>query len=113
VPGDLFVQEYLVPPDTLTILDVTPGRGNSPDFLDSVFDIAESACVDGRPGPDDYEFSRLVADIVEKAGFDGFRVPGVRGTRGRWYSNIVISRPGDTWREWSRREEGFQQFTGA
>ncbi|MCF8120617.1 MAG: hypothetical protein K9L83_10450 [Deltaproteobacteria bacterium] len=107
--GILWIQEYALPTDTLTILDVRPSQNRKPGFIDSVFDLAESSCLEGREGRDDFKFSQLIARLVARAGFDGFNAPGVRGERGFWYSNIVIFKPGEAWKDWSRRDEGFER----
>jgi len=110
--GILCIKEYALPTDTLAILDARASQEGKPGFMDSVFDLVESSCIEGRTGRADFKFSRLVAQLVSKAGFDGFNVPGVRGDRGFWYSNIVIFRPGEAWRNWSRREAGFEKKQG-
>ena len=107
--GILWIQEYALPTDTLTILDARPTQNRQAGFIDSVFDLTESSCLEGRKGRTDFKFSQLIARLVARAGFDGFNVPGVRGERGFWYSNIVIFKPGEAWRDWSRREAGFER----
>lgn len=99
------IQEWDLPLDELRIADfAAPGL---PSFLNSVMDYAECCNVPGRPGPADYSFSQLVADLVRRAGFDGMLVPGVHGV-GAPYRNLVIFRP-RAWRRWSRREDGFRE----
>ncbi len=111
--GVLYVQEYALPTETLAILDARPSPTGKPGFVDSVFDLAESSCLEGRTGRADFKFSRLVAQLVSEASFDGFKVPGVRGHREFWYSNLVIFRPGKAWQDWSRKEAGFEEMQGA
>ena len=83
-----------------------PAKG--PELVARGMDNAESCNVLGRPGPNDYSYSQLVADLVRGAGFDGMLVPGVRGTGGA-YRNLVIFEP-RCWRDWSRKAEGFRQI---
>jgi hypothetical protein len=84
--GTLCIQEYALPTDMLAIPDARVRQDRKPGFIDSVFDLAESSCVENRKGRADFKFSQLVARLVSKAGFDGFNVPGVRGERGFWYT---------------------------
>jgi hypothetical protein len=107
--GILCIQEYVLPTDKMAILDARARQSSRPEFLDSIFDLAESCCVEGRKGRDDFKFSQLIAQLVASAGFDGFIVPGVRGKRQFWYTNIVIFKPGAAWRDWSKREAGFER----
>lgn len=96
VEGAPYVQRYRLPLDRLRIADFT----TLPDdhFVAAVFSKAEGCNVDGR-GSNSYIFSQLVAELV-KAHFDGMRVPGVRGNRGSWYSNVVVFQPHPEWCAW-------------
>ena len=96
----IYVIRYRLPLDKLNIADFT----KIPDdhFVATVFSKAEECKVDGR-GPNSYIFSQLVAELV-MARFDGMRIPGVRGNRGFWYSNVVIFQPYPNWRDWLEQE---------
>jgi hypothetical protein len=61
-------------------------------YVQAVFDVAESACIDGRGGPNDFKFSQTVAETVTESGFDGMIVPGVRGDAALHYRNVVLLR---------------------
>jgi len=96
VEGIPYVMRYRLPLDKLNIADFT--RIPDDHFVAAVFSKAEECMLDGR-GPDSYVFSQLVAELVVPH-FDGMRVPGVRGTRDTWYSNVVIFRPYPDWPDW-------------
>src|SRR5262249_54903053 len=87
------------------IVDLT--RDDVSNLICSAFDLAESAGVDGRDGPNTYAFSQFLASILAFRRVDGFLVPGVRGTANHAYSNLVVFRPRARWRSWSRRDGGF------
>lgn len=100
-----FLQEYALPLQDLRIADFA--ASTAPEYIHSVFDITESACVDGRTGLDDCTFGHLVATLTAGTGFDGMVVCGVLGSRGLQYRNVVMFRPTDRWRGWSLRDKGF------
>ena len=96
----IYVQEFRLPPH-LRIANFS-----SPDldpFVNSVFQLAEECMVSARNGPENYAFSQTVAAMVKDSGFDGMLVPGVRGKRGEWYSNVVLFNPAGHWRSWAIR----------
>ncbi len=99
-----FIQRYSLDAWDISIADFTSSNMNS--FLRSVFDIAESCNVSGRPGPNNYTFSQYVAKIVEWVGFDAMLVPGVRGDTKQHYRNIVVF-DSEKWESWSDRDAGF------
>jgi len=106
----LYIQAYDVVTEGLRSLDsLAPECG---DFAHGVFDWAELCGVDGLPGPDDLTFPRLIARLVRAAGYDGMVVPGVRGARGFWYSNLVMFFPEESWERWSLRDRGFVEVGG-
>jgi hypothetical protein len=89
----LWMQRFRIP-DTLRVADFT-GLPKA-DLVNAVFYHAELA---GNPGQAIQDgFSRYVGQIVREQ-FDGMRVPGVRGTNGYRYSNVVVFRV-ESWREW-------------
>lgn len=100
VEGIPWVQRYRLPLDKLHIADFTIIPDDH--FVAAVFSKAEECNVDGR-GSNSYIFSQLVAELV-MAHFDGMRIPGVRGNRGSWYSNVVIFQPYPDWRDWLEHE---------
>jgi RES domain-containing protein len=105
--GSLVLQGYELDLGALRLADLS-----SPDldnYIQVVFDIAESCDVEGRVGPRDCDFSRAVAELVADAGFDGMLVPGVRGEPKHHYRNVVIFHPCEAWRGWSTRERGFRR----
>jgi hypothetical protein len=99
------VQRYVLPLDQLRIADLS-SADLSP-FVSAVMDFCEAWGIEGRVGPASEEFSRLVSRIVQRAGFDGMKVPGVRGNTSLHYCNVVVFKPGDKWREWSLQDSGF------
>jgi hypothetical protein len=72
------------------------------DFVAAVFSEAERCNVPTR-GPDDYNFSCVVAELVRER-FAGMRVPGVKGELGQRYSNIVMFKPYPDWPNWLEPE---------
>lgn len=100
VEGIPWVQRYRLPLDKLHIADFTIIPDDH--FVAAVFSKAEECNVGGR-GSNSYIFSQLVAELV-MAHFDGMRIPGVRGNRGSWYSNVVIFQPYPDWRDWLEHE---------
>ena len=99
------VQRYSLPVDSLRIADLADSELSS--FVHAVMDFAEASGVGGRIGPASPTFSLLVASIVRACGFDGMRVPGVRGIPDLLYCNVVVFNPLEHWREWSVGEPGF------
>jgi hypothetical protein len=104
--GHLFVQLFIVPAKELQILDAVPVE--RPGFVDSVFDAAEECGLDGRSGPSDLSFPRLVARLARQAGYDGMRVPGVRGSIELRYTNLVVFDPMPHWERWATGDAGFR-----
>ena len=100
VEGAPYVQRYRLPLDKLRIADFTIIPDDH--FVAAVFSKAEECKVDGRSS-NSYIFSQLVAKLV-MAHFHGMRMPGVRGKRGSWYSNVVIFQPYPDWRDWLEHE---------
>jgi RES domain-containing protein len=110
----LCVQEFRIDQRGLKLADLSSPL--VPNVLAAAFDMAESSCVPRRAGRPDYAFSQLLATFVQKAGFDGMVVPGVRGTTSQRYRNIVVFRCAD-WRSWCctsgfRRIEPTKDVTG-
>lgn len=94
--GDLHIMEFALDLDDLKIADFVTSDPKS--LLAAVFEHAEYCNVDGR-GVNSYEFSQIVGAMVS-ARFDGMQVPGVRGTTGAHYSNVVLFRRLDEWERW-------------
>jgi RES domain len=99
----VFIQEYRVP--TLRLADFS--SVHLTDFVQAVFDIAESCCVMGRIGPSNYDFSRVVGQLIREAGFEGMIGPGVRGDKSFQYRNVVAFDLRDEWQVWSLKDSGF------
>lgn len=98
-PGrEVVVQEFAVPAHALRIADCASDP--IPDFIGACFHFAEQATVEGRGPQGDYTFSQLIAQLVAEAGFEGMRVPGVRGGDGIWYANLVLFDSADRWTDW-------------
>ena len=106
----LCVQRYEIPAKALKLLD---GSGQVSELVGGAFDMAESARVDGRVGPSDFQFGQVVAQLVREAGFGGMLIPGVRGDAELKYRNVIVFEPGDRWIEWSQKDEGFSVIDGA
>lgn len=106
----LCVQRYEIPAKALRLLD---GAGQVSELVGAAFDMAESAGVDGRIGPSDFQFGHVVAELVREAGFGGMLTPGVRGDAELKYRNVIVFEPGDRWIEWSQKDEGFSVVEGA
>ena len=105
-PCVYFVQEFLLTPASLRLADLASTANVN--IVHSVLEFAESCAVPGRTGPETYEFSQYVAELVRSQGFDGMIVPGVLGGPRKEYRNVVIFSPEGRWRAWSRREVGFR-----
>lgn len=106
--GSLCIQGYRLPLDQLSIADLANSQLSS--FTRAVMDFAEAWDVSGRQWPALPAFSRNVAAIVQAAGFDGMRVPGVRGTSDYHYCNIVMFYPHQKWREWTLGQPAFYRL---
>ena len=106
-PRPTCVQEYQIRPSELHIADFASDA--APEFMHSVFDLTESARVEGRTGPDDYALGHLVASLCVSAGLDGMLVCGILGSvAGFHYRNLVLFRPGRSWRRWTVGADGFE-----
>lgn len=103
----VYLQKYTIPVDEIRIADFASDA--APDFVHSVFDLTESACVKGRAGFDDFDLGHLVTDLTADAGYDGMLVCGVLGNLGFQYRNIVVFNPAGRWRNWSRGASGFSK----
>ena len=101
-PGDdnqIVAQEYLLSLETLKIADFL--SHGLPDFINILFSNIERGEYRGM-GVDQnlHKHGAFIADLVKDQGFDGMRVPGVRGEPGQHYSNIVMFDPEPRWRNW-------------
>jgi hypothetical protein len=103
----VYLQEYTIPVDEIRIADFASNA--APDFIHSVFDLTESACVKGRAGLDDFELGHRVTDLTADAGYDGMLVCGVLGNLGFQYTNVVVFDPAGRWRNWSCGASGFSK----
>jgi hypothetical protein len=68
-------------------------------FMTAVFSRAET-CKVGQRGPSNYVFSQAVGELVAEK-VDGMRIPGVRGTPGAHYKNVVLFRRLEEWTKWT------------
>jgi hypothetical protein len=93
---ELWVREFDIPLRELRVVDLT--RLSVDSFEAAVLFLSERDRGLDKTGAE-FRFSRLVAKIVADR-FDGMLVPGVRGDSEVIYSNLVLFRPGDAWREW-------------
>jgi hypothetical protein len=100
-----FLQRYDVPAAALGLADFTSPHVN--ELVGAVFDMAESADVEGRIGSSDFVFGQVVAALVRRAGFGGMLVPGVRGDQTVKYRNAIIFDPDERWIVWSQQVAGF------
>jgi RES domain len=105
--GRICIQKYAIYAPPLRIADLGSERASN--RLHAAFDLAEKACVPGRSGPATYAFSNFLARSICRSGFDGFIVPGVRGSSSIRYYNVVLFRPEGTWRSWSKGPTGFRR----
>ena len=94
---DLFCQEYMLDLSVLRLADFADRKLDN--FIQIVFDYAESGMGDGNIDKSEYLFSQVVAAIVEQKGFSGMLVPGVRGTPEHRYQNVVIFNPEIIWKQ--------------
>jgi hypothetical protein len=106
-PGRICIQQYVIYAPPLRIADL--GSEGVSNLLHAVFDLAERARVQGRSGPATYAFSNYLARSICRCGFDGFMVPGVRGSSSIRYYNFVFFRPVGSWRSWSKGPTGFRR----
>jgi hypothetical protein len=102
LPGlsNVWIQQFSVPVETLRIADLRSPEANDRQLLASLLWFAELAGAEGHCSQD---FSRFVASMISKQ-FDGMLVSGVRGDSSFYYSNLVLFRPDDKWREWLSSE---------
>lgn len=108
VPGPrLCIQQYNIDVTPLRVADFTSEEATN--LLHAAFDLAEKACVPGWSVQANYTFSQFLAQGVQRSGFDGFRVPGVRGNSSVRYHNVVLLRPEGRWPSWSTGQSGFRQ----
>lgn len=85
-------REFLVDIGSLRIFDAS--SESLPDFLHIAWDEAE------RQELPEYLFSRALAELVRRQGYDGMVVPGTRGCPSNRYRNIVFFNPGRIWEHW-------------
>lgn len=97
--GAQYLQRFRLPLGALRIADFSSAVVPSDHFVAQVFSKAEECKIAGR-GPDSYLFSQTVAALVKEAGFDGMRIPGVRGEPGAHYNNVVVFQPHPKWPDW-------------
>ena len=90
----IWVQRFIITPQARGIADLTMVDPAS--VIASTCWFAELAAPDGEPT---FAFSQFVAALVSD-GFDGMRVPGVRGTDAVRYTNVVMFSPAERWRDW-------------
>lgn len=89
----LFCQRFSVDLDALKVADLRATE-NIPIFQ-ICFDYSERERDSAR-----YFKSQILAESIAMAGFNGFLVPGVRGTKENRYHNLVIFEPEAQWRGW-------------
>lgn len=94
---DLFCQEYILDLSVLRLADFADPKLDN--FIQIVFDYAENGIRGGNIDKSEYLFSQVVAATVEKKGFSGMLVPGVRGTPEHRYQNVVIFKPEIIWKQ--------------
>jgi RES domain-containing protein len=94
----LYCQEYVVDTTDLRVADFSDPRLDN--FVHIAFEYAEYGLRDGGIDTRDYHFSKVIAGVVERQGFHGMIVPGVRGNPKHRYKNIVIFHPGQRWECW-------------
>jgi hypothetical protein len=92
--GPSWVQRFVITPQARGIADLTMVDPAS--VIASACWFAELAAKVGEPT---FAFSQFVAALVSD-GFDGMRVPGVRGTDAARYTNVVMFSPAERWRDW-------------
>lgn len=105
--GRICIQQYAIHAPPLRIADLASEEASN--LLHAAFDLAEKACVPGWSGPATYVFSQFLARSICRSGFDGFIVPGVRGSSSIRYRNVVLFSPEGTWPSWSKGPRGFRR----
>ncbi len=95
--GTPYVIRIEVPLTSLRIVDFS--NWPTDHLITAVFARAET-CNVGQRGPTNYIFSQAVGELVSER-FDGMRIPGVRGTPGAHYKNIVLFRRLEDWSNWA------------
>jgi len=95
--GTPYVIRIEVPLTSLRIVDFS--NWPTDDLITAVFARAET-CNVGQRGPTNYIFSQAVGELVSER-FDGMRIPGVHGTPGAHYKNIVLFRRLEDWSNWA------------
>jgi hypothetical protein len=85
--ASLWVQEYKLPLDQLSVVDIRAKTVD--DWLGTVFDYCEihERTIDPR---NPYSFSRRIAALVKQAGYDCMFIPGVRGDPEGRYTNAIV-----------------------
>ena len=100
-----FLQKYKAKSSQLRVVDFSDDH--LPNLIRTVFDFAESCGTPRQASMPGYAFSNLVARIVQDCGIDAMIVPGVKGIKGRTYTNIVVFNPSEMWATMSLRADGF------
>jgi len=83
----LWVQEYELPLDQLSVVDIRAKAVD--DWLGTIFDRCETRERTIDPS-NPYPCSRRIAALVKQAGYDCMLIPGVRGDPDGQYTNAVV-----------------------
>lgn len=88
----LFCQSLSVDLQSLKVADLA---ADSMPIFQICFDYSEL-----ERDAEKYFKSQVLAELISRAGFHGFLVPGVRGSKENRYQNLVLFDPELQWREW-------------
>ena len=100
------IQKYSIPCSSTQMKIADFNSRHLSNLLGAAFDLSESSVVPFRLGFSNYKYSNFLASTLKRFKFDGFIVPGVRGSPEFQYFNVILFHP-EAWRQWSEKESGY------
>jgi hypothetical protein len=94
----LHCQRFMLDMNNLAVAELS--RDDCAPILAITFDYSEL-----ERDPAKYFRSQGLAEVVERCGFDGMLVPGVRGSNDNRYHNLVMLGASDRWKQWVDKDE--------
>ena len=94
--NELWGQQFAIPTSHVRIADFRVSAHPERHLLNNLFWFTELAGADGYPAQ---VFSQYVAGMVATR-FQAMLVPGVRGSVGERYENLIVFEPVTRWRDW-------------
>ena len=109
--NSILIQKYLIPIDKLKIADLSSSNKSLNNSLGLVFDMTENGKTSsgynfeeilGKKGKCQYCISQEISNIFLKNGWEGLYIPGVHGTKEKYYNNLVIFNEAvKQWHNWA------------